>query len=436
MRIQEVILRAVGGELTWIQAAQIIGITDRSMRRWRKRYEEHGYDGLVDRRCRRPSPKRVPLKDVERILKLYREEYEDFNVRHFHEKLQEEHEVTLSYTFVKAALQTAGLVRKRRKRGRHFRRREPKPCVGQMLHIDGSDHAWLALVPAQRDSLIVVVDDATSRMLYAQLWPEETTEAILTALRTVIAENGIPMALYNDRASWAFYTAEAGSKVCKTQLTQVGRALDRLGIEHIAAYSPQARGRSERVNRTLQDRLVNELKRAGIVNREDANRYINEVYLPDHNQRFGREAADPASCFVSAGSTVLDDILCVEEVRTVSADNVVRYANRHLQIEKQADRPTCKGLEVKVRHHLDGTYSVVRGVRTLGRYDSSGCALPTTHQRPKPAKATSATRATPTVAAGSKRSLTHKTAPKTARAAQAKRAARTKAQPRRSKKAA
>jgi transposase len=375
MKLQEVILRASSRKITWMQAAAIIGVTDRTMRRWKKRYDEGGYDGLLDRRTQRPSPKRVSLKEVERVLLLYREEYAGFNVRHFHQKAREHHGVKLSYTYVKAALQTAGLVPKRRERGRHFVRRQPKGCVGEMLHIDGSDHEWLQLIGGQRDSLIVVVDDATSRVLYAQLWPEETTESILTAFWTVIAEHGIPMALYNDRASWAFYTPTAGGKVSKQELTQVGRALDRLGIEHIAAYSPQARGRSERVNRTLQDRLVNELKRAGITERDRANEYIRATYLPEHNQRFARQPADLSSCFVSAKSAPLDDILCIEEERTVSADNVVRYDNLRLQIEKQADRATCKGLRVNVRQHLDGTYTVARGLRTLGRYDADGQAL-------------------------------------------------------------
>lgn len=372
MKIQEVILRAAAGELTWIQAARIIGVSARTMRRWKQRYEERGYDGLLDQRTKRPSPKRAPLRDVEKVLHLYRERYDGFNVKHFHEKLQEQHGVTLSYTFVKQALQTAGLVSKRRRRGRHHKRRTPKPCFGEMLHIDGSQHSWLALNPGERHSLIVMQDDATSRLLYAQLWPEETTVSIMAALRYVIDHYGLFMALYNDRASWAFHTPKAGGKVCKKNFTQVGRALDRLGIEHIPAYSPQARGRSERVNRTLQDRLINELKLARITEADEANRFIHAVYLSEHNRRFAREPSDPASCFVSAGATPLDDILCTEEDRVVSNDNVVRYDNRFLQIPKQRGRATCAGLKVKLRAHLDGTYSVVRGVKLLGRFDSKG----------------------------------------------------------------
>jgi transposase len=375
MKIQEVILRATSGEITWAQAARIIGCTDRSMRRWKRRYEEHGYDGLLDRRTQRPSPKCVPLREVEQVLRLYRERYDGFNVKHYHQKLRENHGVTLSYTFVKKALQEAGLVRRMRKRGRHLRRREPKPCFGEMLHIDGSKHAWLALRPQLAMTLIVVMDDATSRMLYARLWLEETTEAIMTALRAVIAEHGLFMSLYNDRASWAFYTPKGQGKVSKTVFTQVGRALDRLGIEHIPAYSPQARGRSERVNRTLQDRMVNEMKLAGITDPDQANLFLQEWYIAEHNRLFAREAADPTNCCVSAANVVLDDILCIEEDRTVTNDNVVRYDNKFLQIDKQQDRSTCKGLTVKVREHLDGTLTVVRGVKVLGRFDAEGRPL-------------------------------------------------------------
>jgi transposase len=386
MKIQEVILRAASGEIPWFKAAQIIGCSDRTMRRWRRRYERSGYDGLLDRRARRPSYRQVPLQEVEFVLRLYRERYDGFNVRHFHQKLREQHGVGLSYTFVKQALQAAGLVARKRKRGRHLRRRERKPCFGEMLHIDGSRHAWLALQPGLVMTLIVVMDDATSRMLYAQLWPEETTHAVLTALREVFAAHGLCMSLYNDRAGWAFYTPPDEGKVSKTVFTQVGRALDRLGVEHIPAYSPQARGRSERVNRTLQDRLINELKLAGIDDPSEANRFIREVYLPEHNRNFALPPADPTSCFVSAGGAQLDDILCVEVERTVTNDNIVRYENRFLQIPKQRDRSTCKGLKVKLRQHLDGTYSVIRGVKLLARFDADGREMPAANPKTRKEK--------------------------------------------------
>lgn len=368
MKMQEIMLRAMSGKITWLQAADILGLSPRTVRRWRARYERQGYDGLLDRRHGRPSARRVPLAEVERMLRLYRERYLGFNVRHFLEIARREHGVTLSYSFVRQALQGAGLVAKRRPRGRHRLRREPRACFGEMLHLDGSPHAWLALVPDARQTLIAVVDDATTRVLYAQLVAAESTETVMAALRAVCAEHGLPMALYTDRAGWAFYTPTAGGAVDKTQLTQVGRALKRLGVEHIPAYSPQARGRSERLNRTFQDRLVNELRVAEIREVEAANAYMRTTFLPAYNVTFTRVPRDPASAFVSLGPVDLDQILCHEDERTVGKDNTVVLDGIRLQVPKQPGRPSCEGLRVLVRRHLTGEHTVWWGTRLLGRY--------------------------------------------------------------------
>jgi hypothetical protein len=266
-------------------------------------------------------------------------------------------------------------VKKKRPRGRHFLRREPRACFGELLHIDGSRHRWLTLRPDQWQSLIVVVDDATKRVLYAQLGDGETTHAILTALAAVVRAQGIPQALYSDRAGWATFTAKAGEPVDRTRRTQVGRALERLGVEHILAYSPQARGRSERVNRTLQDRLVKELHAAGIRTLERANRYLVECFLPAYNDEFARPPAHPESGFAPLGGADLEAIFCHEESRTVQRDNTVTLEGVRLQIAKQPGRVTCAGLSVVVRRHLDGTHSVAWGPKLLGRYSPQGRAL-------------------------------------------------------------
>lgn len=242
MKVQEVIMKALTGELHWYRAADILGFSPRTLRRWRERYESHGYDGLLDLRRRTPSPKRVPVAEVTRIVTLYRDQYRGFNARHFHQIARREHDVTLSYSFVKQALQLARLLKKGRVRGRHRRRREPRACFGELLHLDGSRHQWFTLAPTEWSVLIAVLDDATKRVLYAQLWPSEGVVAVMTALREVIQTHGLPMALYTDRAHWAFHTPQANGPVDKRQLTQIGRALDRLGIEHIPAYSPQGTG--------------------------------------------------------------------------------------------------------------------------------------------------------------------------------------------------
>src|SRR5436190_4205985 len=337
MKMQEVILRALSGALTWLQAADILDLDPRTLRRWRARFEANGALGLYDRR-RQPSRRHAPALEVKRILQLYRETYRGFNVRHFHQIARRAHDVTLSYSFVKLALQEAGLVAKRRPRGRHRRRRQPRPCFGELLHLDGSPHVWLALGPDQRQTLIAVIDDATKRLLYAQLWAAETLQAVMTALAHVVATFGLPLALYTDRAGWAFHTPKAGGPVDRDHLTHVGRALARLGIEHIGAYSPQARGRGERLNRTLQDRLVNELRLADIRTLEAANGYLRACFIADYNATFTRPPADPDSAFIALGPVDLDQILCEEADRVVGQDNMVSFDGRPLQLPKQPGR--------------------------------------------------------------------------------------------------
>jgi len=381
MKVQEVILRALSGRQSWLQVADVLGVSARTVRRLRLRYQKLGYSGLFDRRRRR-CPRAVPLDEVQRVLRLYRERYgprdghPGYNVRHFCDVARRDHDVRLSYSFIKQALQAAGLVAKRRARGRHRRRREPRPCLGEMLHLDGSRHRWLALLPDAWHTLIAVVDDATNRLLYAQLVAGgESVEAVMTALREVLTTYGLPAALYTDRAHWAVHTPTSGTAPDRTKLTQVGRALARLGIEHILGYSPQARGRSERANGTLQGRLVSELRVAGITSVAAANRYLRERFIPDYNARFARPPLEAASAFVPVGHHDLEQILCHEEERVVARDNTVSFGRLVLQVDKQRGRRSCAGLRVLVRRHLDGTHSVWWGPRCLGRYSAAGRAL-------------------------------------------------------------
>jgi len=376
MKVQEVILRALSGQLTWPQAADILGRSPRSIRRLRWRYEHYGYDGLFDRRRQTPSPRRAPVAEVERMLRLYRDRYPGFNARHFLRRARDAHGVRFCYSFVKKALQGAGLVPKHRARGRHRRRREPRAGFGELLHLDGSRHRWLALVPDQYLTLIAVVDDATKQVLYAELTEAgESTAAVMTALRAVLTTWGLPMALYTDRAHWAAHTPVAGGAADRAKPTQVGRALAHLGIEHILGYSPQARGRSERMNGTLQGRLVNELRVAGITTVAAANRYLREGFLPAFNAEFRRPATDPTPAFVPLGRVDLEQILCHQDARVVARDNTVVLDGVVLQLAKQPGRRSCAGLHVVVRRHLDGRHSVWLGSRRLGRYDPRGRTL-------------------------------------------------------------
>jgi len=373
MKVQEVILRAMAKQITWWQAAEIIGLSDRSMRRWRRRYEQHGYDGLFDRRRGRPSPKRVPVETVEEVLRLYQKRYPDFNVRHFHEKLQEEHGIELSYTWVKRALQGAGLVKKARQRGAHRKRRPRRPLPGMLLHLDGSSHQWF-----QDDrwyDLIEVLDDATSETYYAQLVEEESTRTVLAALREVIERRGVFCALYSDRASHFFETPKAGGPVDPRRLTQVGRALHELGIQMIPAYSPQARGRSERRFGTWQGRLPPELRLAGIGTVAAANQFLRERYIPEINRKFAVAAPERGHAFVPVQGQDLDRIFSVQQERVVANDNTVRVGGRVWQLARTRWRGTLAGCRVTICEHLDGQVSIVSGPHVVGRYTAEGNPL-------------------------------------------------------------
>jgi transposase len=381
MKVQEVILRAMAKRMTWWQAAEVIGISDRQMRRWRRRWEKFGYDGLLDRRRGRPSSRRVPLELAERVLALYREKYFDFNVRHFHEKLREHHGIALSYSWVKLALQGAGLVGKRSRRGVHRRRRPRRPLPGMLLHLDGSSHAWWG--DSRRYDLLVVLDDATSEIYYAQLVEQESTRTVLAALREVVEKEGLFCALYSDRASHFFETPKAGAKIDPQRLTQVGRALQQLGIRMIPAYSPQARGRSERNFGTWQGRLPQELRLRGIATVEEANRFLRQEYIAEFNRRFAVRAAQPGSAFLPLQGQDLERIFALQHERVVNRDNTVEIFHRVLQIERTPWRNTLAGCSVIVYEHLDGTLSVGYGPHLVGHFNPEGMPLPQITRRRK-----------------------------------------------------
>src|ERR1700757_2398525 len=344
MKIQEVILRAMAKKITWWQAAEILGFSDRHLRRIRERYQQFGYESMFDKRRGQPSPKRVPFATVEKVLALYREKYFDLNVRHFHEKLGEEHAITLSYTWVKSALQGAGLVARQRQRGAHRKRRPRRPLPGMLLHIDGSQHQWFQ--DERWYDRIVILDDATSEIYYAQLTEEESTLTVMAGLKEVIEHKGVFCALYSDRGSHFWLTPKAGGKIDPHRLTQVGRALRELGVQMIPAYSPQARGRSERNFSTWQGRLPQELRLRGIRRMEAANHFLREHYIAEFNARFQVPAAQRGNAFVRRSSRDLDLIFALQFERTVNRDNTVNIQNLGLQIEPVRWRATLAGCSV------------------------------------------------------------------------------------------
>ena len=370
MKLQDVLLKAMAKKITWAEAAEIIGVSCRSMRRWRERMEEHGYSGLADRRKGKPSDKRVALAQAEEVLRLYQEVYFDLNIRHFHEKLRELHGIRLSYTWVQKALQGAGLVARGKKRGKHRRRRERRPLPGMLLHIDGSKHQWFS--DQRWHDLIVILDDATTKIYYAQLVQEESTRTVMAGLREVIETEGLFCALYSDRGSHFFVTPKAGEKVDKHRLTQVGRALKELGVHMIPAYSPQARGRSERSFSTWQGRLPQELRLAGITTVEDANEFLRQRYIAEFNQKFTVAAAEKGTAFRRTSRSDLNWIFTVQTERVVAKDNTLAIGERSWQLSKSRFRNTLAGATVTIHEHLDGTVSIRWGPHVVGRFDAVG----------------------------------------------------------------
>jgi Helix-turn-helix domain len=369
-KFRDVLSRWNGGDLSMMEAGELLGMSERQFRRYRDRYEEAGEEGLLDRRLGKLSTRRVPAEAIEEMLELYRHRYLGWNVKHFHEHLLRDHDFSWGYTFIKTQLHAAGLVERAKRRGAHRRKRERKPCEGMMLHQDGSRHDWLS--NGSPLDLIVTMDDATSTIYSAFLIEEEGTASSFQGLLETFLAKGLASSLYSDRGSHYFVTLKAGGAVDKIRLTQVGRALDRLGIEHIPAYSPEARGRSERMFSTLQDRLPRELALAGIVDIEAANRFIAAVYLPAHNARFAKPPEIAESAFVAADRGQLAEILCVEEERVVSRDNTVAWGGLRLQLPQSRVRHHYVRATVKVRHYPNGTLAIFHGPRCIGRYDARG----------------------------------------------------------------
>lgn len=387
MKIKEVITRAMSGQINWLQAAEIIGITDRSMRRWRKRLSTGGYESLLDRRSQRPSAKRIDVAIVEKILKLYREKYFDLNVKHFVEKLHSQEAVSLSYTWVKTALQNAGLVQRYAKRGPHRKKRPRRPLTGMMLHVDGSRHRWIPGLDQYQD-LIVIFDDATSEVYDVQLVEEESTVSVMAALKRVVESRGLFCSLYSDRGSHMAWTPKAGGLVDRQHPTQIARALKQLGIELILAYSPQARGRCERIFGTWQGRLPQEFRLHGITTVEAANEFLRKDWIAMHDASFSVAAEQSGTAFLPYTGTELEKIFCQQHDRVVDNDNTVRYENRCLQIPQQTFRFSLARCHVLVCEHLDTTISLYFGPHRVGYYDSQGRLLPV----PQPKKGQAAGR--------------------------------------------
>jgi len=374
MKIQDVFTRTYRDKLTWREAAEILKVDERTVRRWKDTVEHRGYQGLVDRRKRRPSPKRAPLVIQDQVKKLYRDQYQDWNVKHFHEQLSK-YGISYGYTWVKKLLQGAHFVEVKRRRQTHRKRRPRKPLTGMMLHIDGSKHVWLPHLHPQMQDLIVILDDANNDVYYAKLVPEENTHECMLALRQVVQNKGVFCSIYSDRAAHFFRTDEAGKPVNESRASQIGKALSELGVEMIPAYSPEARGRSERLFGTWQGRLPNELRLNEIKTIPDANRYILETFLLWHKKTLIKTPPERGTAFTRYRGRSLDLVFSVKEQRVVNCDNTIQWNNRILQIEPSKFRISFAKCRVTVHEHLSGMLTVIYGPHVIGRFQPSGSAF-------------------------------------------------------------
>ena len=353
------------------EAGELLGVSGRHFRRLCVRFEEDGLEGLRDRRLGQPSPRRADPAELGRMCGLYRDRYRDFTAKHFHETLVREHGYRLGYTVTRLALQAAGLVQKARLRGTHRKKRQRRPLPGMLMFQDGSTHRWLPDSEVPQD-LIVTLDDATGHITSIFLAEQEGTMSSLRGLSETISGHGLFGALYTDRGSHYFLTPDAGGRVDKTKLTQVGRALAQLGIRHIASYSPEARGRMERAFGTLQGRVPQELRVRGLATMGAANAYLREVFMADFNARFGVAAAEAGTAFVAYAGAALDDTLCLQEERRVGRDNCVSWRTKSLQIPQQSHRHHYVRATVRVHEYPDGRLALFDGPRCLARYAADG----------------------------------------------------------------
>jgi len=368
MRFEEAYYGWTENRLDQTEAARLLGVCSRTFRRYVNRYEENGLEGLIDKRLEQVSHRRAPIDEVFALTERYRKRHSGWNCKHFYSWYRRDGGKR-SYTWVKTRLQEAGLVKKAPGRGKHRKKRAPSPLPGMMIHQDGSTHEW---VPGRKWDLIATMDDATNEHYDMFFVQQEGTGSSFRGIKTVIETRGLFCSFYSDRGSHYWHTPEAGGKVDKTNPTQFGRAMKQLGIEMIAAYSPQARGRSERAFGTHQGRLPNELKLQGINTIEAANRYLKEHYLPAFNQEFMQPAREKGSAFVPFLGGNLDDILCEQFERRVGNDNCVAFERMKLQIPSDQYRMHYVKVKVRVHRYLDGRLAVFHGPRKLSEYDEKG----------------------------------------------------------------
>lgn len=369
MRFEEAYQGWTQNRFTQEEAARLLGVSDRTFRRYLWKYKDNGIEGLIDKRIEQISHKRAPVDEVIALTTLYRTRYSGWNVKHFFSFYKNYHEGKRGYTWIKNTLQKEGLVSKSSKKGTHRKKRERASMEGMMLHQDGSDHEW---IPDIKWDLIVTMDDATSTHYSMFFVEEEGTASSFQGVKDVIENHGLFCSIYTDRGHHYWHTPEAGGPVDKHRFTQFGRAMHQLGIEMIPAYSPEARGRSERAFRTHQERLPKELAMHGITTMSEANKYLKKFYMPSFNAEFAVPAASEGSAFVPWISGAIDDILCEQYERTARKDNCVSFEGLTLQIPKDDYRCHYNKVKVRVHRYVNGQLAIYHGPRKLAEYDNKG----------------------------------------------------------------
>ncbi len=375
----EVIGKALSGSISWIDAAVVLGVTARQMRRLRRRYEIFGKEGLLDGRGGLSRRRRIPDATVSKVLRLRRELYKDFSIRHLHEHLVERHQIGVSYTFVRDLLQLHGLADKCGGVGRYLRKRERRPLPGMLLHLDASMHEWVGGLPPQ--DLVVALDDADGRILFARFFPQEGVASTMAALLHVLRVHGRFCQLYTDRGSHFCRTGRAGDGPADEQHGQVTRVLRALGIEHIRAMTPEARGRSERCFGTLQGRLPQELRLHDIASYDAANRYLEQSFIGDFNRRFAVRPRERGSAFTALTGVDLELVVSAQHERIVQKDNTVVFERLHLQLQASAERMHYARCPVLVHKLVDDTLAVTFHGKLIGRFDRQGTPLALQYKR-------------------------------------------------------
>src|SRR5438445_2497872 len=379
MTRREVITKAITKQLSWVQAAEIVGISARQMRRLRRKVERWGMSAVMDQRGGRPRRKRIKAGTIELLCRLKRDVYADFSLRHFYEHVSEKHGVKVSYNWLRLMLQEAGVVEKEPARGRYRHRRERRPLVGMLVHLDASTHEWIAGLP--RQDLVVALDDADGRILFARFFPQEGVASTMAALLHVLQKHGRFCQLYTDRGSHFCRTERAGNAPADEQHGQVTRVLRTLGIEHIRAMTPEARGRSERCFGTLRGRLPQELRLHGVTNYQASNRYLERTFIGDFNRRFTGRPRERGSAFSALTDIDLELLVSAQHERTVQKDNTVVFERLFLQLAPSPERMHYPRCPVVVHELVDDTLAVSFQGKLIGRFDRQGTTLALQHKR-------------------------------------------------------